>query len=53
MKPCNYLNRGHKSKVNIFGQYSRRIDKSVDKGAARAVFICLHVMSRTPMTFMQ
>ena len=20
-KPCNYLNRGHKSKVNIFGQY--------------------------------
>ena len=21
-QPCNYLNRGHKSKVNIFGQYS-------------------------------
>ena len=20
-QPCNYLNRGHKSKVNIFGQY--------------------------------
>ena len=21
-QPCNYLNRGHKSKVNIFGQYN-------------------------------
>ena len=20
-QPCNYLNRGHKSKVNMFGQY--------------------------------
>ena len=24
-QPCNYLNRGHKSKVHIFGQYVIRI----------------------------
>ena len=33
-QPCNYLNRGHKSKVNIFGQYdniSRVVIKHVFK----------------------
>ena len=24
-QPCNYLNRGHKSKVNIFGQYLLKV----------------------------
>ena len=30
-QPCNYLNRGHKSKVNIFGQYlwGKNVEQSI------------------------
>ena len=28
-QPCNYLNRGHKSKVNIFGRYDQRVISSL------------------------
>ena len=28
-QPCNYLNRGHKSKVNIFEQYSHQNQNSL------------------------
>ena len=47
-QPCNYLNRGHKSKVNILGQYASTPLKTMHDSGPVQILIILHVLCVAP-----
>ena len=41
-QPCNYLNRGHKSKVNIFGNTRKNVSAKILLGQMKIFSLCQH-----------